>query len=350
MNRKEFLYNSSILFGATLLGCNPSAKKNGTDEIQSFNFDLHTHPGTFFNKGSEDYAGDEAFIQRVREMKVKGISGAFFCLVADWPLLELTDKGVITNGSFSGEEGWKVFQDQLTILKDLISRSEAKLAFTGDELHQGDQVKAYLACEGGDFLVGNLERVEVAYQEGLRSIQLVHYAPNDLGDLQTWESQHGGLSDFGKKVVRKMNELGMIIDLAHASAETVKHAADITDSPILLSHSILNVGKDSPVSARTISIEHAKMIANTGGLIGLWPSGYSDSLDEFVEQTLRLVDVVGVDHVGIGTDMDANYKPVISNYEEFIDCRKALASKGLSPEDIHKIAGGNAQRILKEVL
>lgn len=351
MNRKQFLYQSTILFGGTLVGCKRSGNPSSTTtEVPMTTFDLHIHPGVFFKKGETDYAGDQAFLDRVKEMKVNGMMAAFFSLVADWPLIELTDTGVVPKGTYQNDEGWTVFETQLAIIKELLPKSEAKLALSSGDLTKGDHVKAFLSVEGGDFIGGKIERVEKVYEQGIRSIQLVHYAPNELGDLQTWQEQHQGLSTLGKEVVKKMNELGMVIDVAHAAEKTVKDVAALTSAPLILSHSILKANNNSPVAARAISEDHAKMIADTGGVIGMWPSGFSASMEEFVEHTLRMVEVVGIDHVSLGTDMDANYKPVISDYEEYTDWKTALAAKGLSPQEVAKIAGGNAQRVLNAVL
>lgn len=350
MNRQQFLYHSSVLLAGTLFGCNNASNKTAANERQVATFDLHTHPGVFFRKGETDYPGDQAFLDRVKEMKAHGMMAAFFSLVSDWPLLEVTEKGVVPRGGFENDEGWAVFETQMNTLKGLISQSEANIALSAEELDQGEHVKAYIACEGGDFLGGKIERVDQAYEQGVRSVQLVHYAPNELGDLQTWEAQHDGLSDLGKKVVNKMNELGMLIDVAHASEKTVRDVVGITSDPIILSHSILKANNGSPVADRAITEAHAKLIADNGGLIGMWPSGFSASLEEFVEHTLRMVDVVGVDHVGIGTDMDANFQPVVNNYKEYTDWKTALREKGLSQKEVDKIGGGNAQRVLELVL
>lgn len=350
MNRRNFLYNSGILAGAGLLGCKSAPDQTNQHSNGMLSFDLHTHPGVFFRKGTESHTGDEAFLQRVEEMRTNGLTGAFIALVADWPLLRRTDTGIEQARTFREDEGWLVFQQQLNGLKELLGKSTAEIALTAEELSPGDRLKAYIACEGGDFLGGKVDRIEEAYAAGLRSIQLVHYADNELGDLQTSQPQHDGLSAFGKAVVRKMNELGMVIDVAHASAKTVEDVVAISSAPVILSHSILQAGDDRPVGARAISVDHAKMIAGNNGLIGMWPSGFSTSFDEFVDHTLRMVETVGVDHVGIGTDMDANYKPVIKDYTEFFRWPEALLEKGLSREEVGKLAGGNAKRVLTEVL
>ena len=348
MNRKTFLINSSILLTGQLLGCNSNTKKTKQSDLISF--DLHTHPGVFIKKGMADYPGDSAFAKRMEDMRTNKLSGAFFSLVADMPLLKVTETGIVPRGEFKAGEGWTEFEKQLAILKALLKENGIEIAFSGEELKADATIQAYLSCEGGDFLDGQIENVAKCYAEGVRSIQLVHYAPNLLGDLQTWKAEYGGLSPFGKEVVKEMNRLGMVIDVAHASVRTVKNVADLTQAPVILSHSILKGTNNGPISARAISKDHAKLVADTGGVIGMWPSGFSASFDAFVDHTFSMIDAVGIDHVGIGTDMDGNYKPVISDYKAFSNWKVALANKGLNKEEVNKIAGGNSKRVLTQVL
>ena len=118
----------------------------------------------------------------------------------------------------------------------------------------------------------------------------------------------------------------------------------------MLSHSVLTMESDRPIPQRAITKQHARVVADTGGLIGMWPSGFNRDFDEFVENTKRMVDVVGIDHVGIGTDMDANYKPVLTSYSEFPDLSQALMAKGLTGEEVAKIMGNNAARVIRQVI
>jgi membrane dipeptidase len=118
----------------------------------------------------------------------------------------------------------------------------------------------------------------------------------------------------------------------------------------MLSHGILQLEGRRPLSNRAVTVEHARLIAQTGGLIGVWPSGFNTSFDEFVDNTLRMVEAVGIDHVGLGTDMDGNFKPVFDSYRQTSQWLAGLKSKGLSDDDVRKIAGGNARRLLRKVL
>ena len=348
--RKQFLFTTfSFASGAAVLG------RKMFDRLQSGSthfhptFDLHCHPGRLF---AIDQSSPEKFTDAVKtldEMNKIHLGGAFFSLVADSKIIKAGPTGIQATRKYEPNEAWEEYKRQLKDMKDFFQSAPVRQAVQANDLKKSGKVAAFLAVEGGDFLEGQVEKLDEAYTDGIRSIQLVHYAPNELGDLQTVTPTHNGLSSFGKEVVRKMNKLGMIIDTAHASYQTAKDVADLTDSPIMLSHSILEMEADRPVAKRAISKEHAKVIAETGGLIGAWPSGFNKSFDEFVDNILRLVDVAGIDHVGIGTDMDGNFKPVLSSYNQYPSLAVALKNKGLSQKEVEKIMGGNASRLLSKI-
>src|SRR5262249_59348066 len=113
-----------------------------------------------------------------------------------------------------------------------------------------------MAVEGGDFLEGRLDRVQEAYERGVRSIQLVHYRVNELGDIQTEPARHGGLTLFGRDVIREMNRLGMLVDVAHAPFDVVPAAVGTSREPLLLSHTLLDV----PHHPRAGTRAHARLI------------------------------------------------------------------------------------------
>ncbi|MFT6827556.1 MAG: membrane dipeptidase [Roseivirga sp.] len=347
ISRKNFLKQSALMAGATFL----LPKWSFLIQDQPLRIiDLHAHPGLFFRKGSDMYPGDDAVGQRIADIRKSGVQMAFFSLVADSPLLVRTTEGIVVEGSYQKGEGWAEYKKQLAIFMELATQNKMSIAISYKYLADTENSLALLSCEGGDFLDGEIDNVERAYQDGIRSIQLVHYAQNNVGDLQTQPAVYNGLSDFGKATVQKMNELGMIIDVAHASFKTVADVAEITSAPILLSHSILKTEEDRPISIRAITPAHAKLVADTGGLIGAWPSGFSKDINDFADQTLRMIDVVGIDHVGIGTDMDANFQPVITNYGEVSSWAALLENRGLSKTEIDKVLYGNAERLIKNIL
>lgn len=349
MDRNQFLKYMGAFAGASLL---PDLGFGfpGLSEKKPAIFDLHCHTGRFFAKGNSTYPGDEAFSKAIREMNQAGVNGVFLSIVSDISLLRITDKGVVVDSKLEKGVAWESYKNQLAILTGLAQGQNAQIGKTPADLKNPEKVNLFLSCEGADFVEEDIDRLDEVYEQGVRSVQLVHYVPNNVGDLQTADPLNGGLSEYGKSIVRRLADLGMVIDLAHASFETVKGVAEATGVPLLLSHSILAGDPNRPIAARALSKEHAQLIAQTGGVIGAWPSGFSKDFDDFVENTLRLIDVVGVDHVGIGTDMDANFQPVINDYFGVEKWLQALSEKGLSQAEVEKIAGGNAKRLLDKIL
>jgi len=316
-------------------------------------FDLHCHPGVFHHRGMPDYPGDQAFTKTTSEMRAGGLTAAFFSIVGDADLLSRDSKGVVvSNRKLSEGEAWADSEKQLNTFDELAKRENIGLATSTvhiQQLRKRGQIAAFLSCEGGHGLEGRLDRLDHLYARGVRSLQLVHYAQNTLGDVQTLPPVYNGLSAFGRDVVRQLNRLGMVVDVAHASFATVKATVDSTTAPIMLSHSHLQ-SNTSP-HPRLITVEHARLVSSTGGLIGAWPSGFANrTFADFVDQTMLLIDAVGVDHVGLGTDMDGNFEPVFSSYRQLPDWVTGLRSKGLSEADLAKVVGGNALRVLGQVL
>jgi membrane dipeptidase len=348
-SRKEFLKRSITLAAGSLFFGDLANGSSNPSQHLPFTFDFHCHPGQLFAKGTNGW-NEEPALKTVREMNQAHLSAAFFSLVADAKLLKVGPTGITIGGKFENGQGWQDYKRQLEHMKGFLQTASVKVGQGKKNINtESSTVTAFISVEGGDFLEGNVDYVDEAFHDGVRSIQLVHYAPNDVGDLQTAEPVNNGLSNFGKQAVKRMNKLGIVVDVAHANFKTVQDVVAITDSPIILSHSILEMESDRPIAQRSISKEHAKLIAKTGGVIGAWPSGFNKSFEEYIENTIRLVDVVGIDHVGIGTDMDANFKPVFSSYLQYPDVAKALKDKGLSNEDVGKIMGNNAKRVLSKI-
>ncbi len=353
VTRKKFIQQTlTLTAGTALLGFETAnaRQQSTTPKFDFLAFDLHAHPGRFYRRGISDYSGDEGVRKTVEEMNRGGLSGAFFSTVVDTLVTRRTDNGIVPARTFAKGEAWKEYKRQIAELNALCMALPMRKTTNLEHLldRTSSQVAAFFACEGGDFLE-SADQLDELYADGVRSVQLVHYAPNPLGDLQTYASQHDGLSKLGTEVVRKMNALGMVIDVAHASFKTVSDVVDISDKPIILSHSILKLNEDRPLAARALTVEHAKIVTATGGVIGAWPSGFNTSFDDYIDNILRLIDVVGIDHVGLGTDMDSNYKPVLDSYLQLSSWTEALRGRGLTEGEVQKVAGDNVARVLKAV-
>lgn len=203
-----------------------------------------------------------------------------------------------------------------------------------------------ISSEGADFLEGKIERLDEAYQRWqLRHIQLTHYRPNELGDIQTELAVHGGLTDFGAEVIRRCNSLGIVVDVAHGTFDLVKRAIATASKPLVLSHTALS---DRPYPwTRLITSDHARAIASTRGVIGIWPVAQVANVSSYADLIARMVDVVGVDHVGIGTDQLGLQGPsAMPSYADLPQLAAALSSR-FKPDEIAKLLGGNYRRVFE---
>ncbi|TWP38531.1 dipeptidase [Leekyejoonella antrihumi] len=316
--------------------------------------DLHAHPGRFFLDGLPD---DSALARGniggarsdPREIVRSGMSVVSFATVSDLQALRATEGGGLTaTGSFDVGTAYADHLRQLEAAARAAERIGLQPLRGGADLVGPHGPRMLLACEGADFLEYDGANLAETYRRGVRSVQLVHYRPNAYGDLQTASAVHDGLSAAGAEVVREMNRLGMIVDLAHATYETTRDAVWVSDQPVMISHSHLaGAGREHP---RFVSADHARVVAETGGVIGVWPAGFSlQTLEDYVGEIVRLVEVVGVEHVGVGTDMDANYRPVLTSYGQFAVLRDALSSRGFGAAEVDGVLGGNAEQLIRTV-
>lgn len=205
-----------------------------------------------------------------------------------------------------------------------------------------------ISAEGADFLEGQVDRVDKAYAKwSLRHLQLTHYRVNELGDIQTEPPVHGGLTDFGVEVIRRCNRIGIVVDVAHGTYDLVVRAASATSKPLVLSHTALS-NKLAPYTRR-ISAEHARVIASTGGVVGVWPpAGEFPTLTALATGMARMVDAVGIDHVGLGSDMRGLVGPsILPDYDQLPGLAEALIGVGFSVPDAAKLLGGNYARVFE---
>jgi membrane dipeptidase len=208
-----------------------------------------------------------------------------------------------------------------------------------------------VAAEGADFLEGRIGALEPAFRSHrLRHLQLVHYRVNELGDIQTEPPVHDGLTPFGREVVRGCERLGILVDVAHATFATVQGIVEAATKPVVLSHTSLSA-RPGPRS-RQITAEHARLVARTGGVIGMWPPvTIFPTLRALAEGIARTADLVGIDHVGIGSDMMGLLSAAaFGDYRQTPALAEALLEAGFAPGDAAKVLGGNYARVLAATL
>ena len=236
------------------------------------------------------------YIDLAGEMKKSGLSAICMTFATDYQQGDAYER--FLNGMAAMDR-----QLQYNGMKRSLTPADVNMA------HKNHQPTAIQAIEGGHFLQGNLERVEEAYGRGLRHFGLLHDsdATVPLGDVYTKPPAFGGLTAFGVSVIKECNRLGILVDLAHASLQTTEAALKVTTRPVIISHTGLDtqLGSDPRMAQmmrpRLISKEQAKIVADAGGVVGVW-THLADTPLEYARNIRALVDVMGVDHVCIGTD------------------------------------------------
>jgi membrane dipeptidase len=318
--------------------------------------DVHCHPGRFFLRDVEhpspriEAYGAPFEDKAIAEMEAGQLSAALFAGVSDMSLLEFKpDKGLFATREFEPGEAWADYRRQIGVLKGLVSRGAVLKGRSVRDVaraHRKHQTACVFSIEGGDFIEDRLERIHEAHADGVRAITIVHYHINQIGDIQTAPAHHGGLTPTGAAIVREMNKAGIIIDLAHAPLSVVRGAVDVASRPMMISHTnLVSPTFDHP---RLVTREHARLVTTHGGIIGSVPSGIGQTnFAQWIDSIFRLVDEVGIDHVAIGSDMDANYMPVFTTYRAWHLLPAALLARGLSEREAAKIMGGNFLRVMR---
>jgi membrane dipeptidase len=247
-------------------------------------------------------------VDLIGEMTKSGLSAICMTFAVDYQ--QLRNPG----------EAYDRFINGLTAMDKVLESNNMKRSLNLADLraaHGKHQPTVIQSVEGAHFLEGHLDRIAIAYGKGLRHLGLLHDhdASVPLGDVFTNPAQWGGLTSFGSDVIKECNKLGILVDLSHANNETVNAALKITTHPVLISHTGLDtqLGKNERMAnmmrPRLISKEQAKIVADAGGVIGVW-THLADSALEYAQNIKALVDVVGIDYVCIGTDtkMTAAYR------------------------------------------
>ncbi|WP_291787620.1 dipeptidase [Cecembia sp.] len=201
-----------------------------------------------------------------------------------------------------------------------------------------------LGIEGAHALEGSMENLEKVYEAGVRLIGPVHFFDNELGGSAHGESGEG-LTEFGKAVIRRMNELNMIIDLAHVSPKMFDDILEVSEKPVMVSHTGIRAVLNSP---RNLSDDQIRRLAEKGGIIGIAFFDMAVGEDEIrgiVASMKRVKNLVGIDHVALGSDYDGSVA-VPFDITGLPIIVEALLQEGFTEEEIRAIMGENVQRFL----
>ncbi len=300
----------------------------------------------------------------------------------------------------------KIFRYALEILDTLHRNVEensdlAEIACTVDDayrLKRAGKIAAFIGIENGYPIGKDLSRIEELYNRGARYITLAHTRNNDICDSSTDPNgpEHNGLSPFGREVIREMNRLGMMIDVSHISDKAFHDVLELSETPIIASHSSCRALCESP---RNLSDDMLLSLKENGGVIQICilseyirtpdpnpemeaklselKEKYGDyraltedekklfrtefraiqqkyeklaTVKDVVDHIDHVVQVIGVDYAGIGTDFDGGGGvDGCKTVAEMKNITIELLQRGYSKADIAKIWGGNVMRVLKEV-
>ncbi|MCY3775766.1 MAG: membrane dipeptidase [Candidatus Aminicenantes bacterium] len=230
----------------------------------------------------------------------------------------------------------------------------------------GSKAALVLGLEGGDALRGELGRLRELYEAGLRHVCLVHEGRNAMGvAAQVWEDSTmrvyepgidppGGLSDAGRRIVREMNRLGMLVDVTHMVEESFWETLEVSSAPVVASHGNARSLRDT---VRYLTNEQIGAVAETGGMVcpspfPLGPTRERPSLEMMLRHVDYMVRLVGPDHVGFGTDFldQTGARPAgFGDIGETPRVAEGLLELGYAAGEIRQIMGGNFLRVFRRV-
>ena len=207
-----------------------------------------------------------------------------------------------------------------------------------------------LGIENGIALEGKLSNLQHFADRGIVYMTLCHNGDNDICDSAKGNNTHNGVSEFGKKVIRKMNRLGIMVDLSHASEKSFYDALNISKQPIVCSHSSCRALCDHP---RNLTDDQMRALAKKGGVMqitlysGFLRSDGEATIEDVMAHLEHAIEVMGIDHVGIGTDFDGDGGVRgLANASELQNFTRQLMARGYSDDDIQKIWGGNFLHVM----
>ena len=285
--------------------------------------------------------------------------------------------------------------EQIDVAKRIINQyDDLELALTADDIeriHHAGRIASLLGMEGGQSIENSLAALRATYELGARYMTLTHWRNLAWADSATDEKNVGGLTEFGRDVVGEMNRLGMLVDLSHVSADTMNDALDVTEAPVIFSHSAARAIDDHP---RNVPDQVLKRLKDNGGVVmvtfvptfisqelrtwsqdrsakekelrdrfgdddnrviaqrGAWEATHpkpTATLAQVADHIDHVRAVAGIDHVGIGGDfdgIDAGPKG-LEDVSKYPDLFVELMRRGYSDADLKKIAGQNLLRVMR---
>ncbi len=238
------------------------------------------------------------------------------------------------------------------------SPQSVAIARTPDDLYRlkAEGKKAIMmGIENGYAIGRDLSLLEHFRQRGIVYMTLCHNGDNDICDsARKSKNEHGGVSEFGKEVIREMNRLGIMVDLSHAAESSFWDALKLSETPIVCSHSSCRALCDHP---RNLTDEQMRALAERGGVMqitfyeGFLRTDGKATIEDAVRHINHAVEVMGIEHVGIGTDFDGDGGvPGLASASELINLTRRLRQVGYSNQQLRLLWGENFLRVMNLVI
>ena len=296
-----------------------------------------------------------------KQMRESGTTLLAWAIVDDQRWMVNTPNGFKQQSIPKTGELWSYFQARVAEYEGRLSQWRATKALTEADVDAAisGQPRVLLATEAANFLEGDLTRLDWAHAVGVRHLQLVHYIQSPIGDHQTAEPSHGGLTALGSNIVAQCKRLGIVVDLAHGTASLVDAALDASNAPMVWSHSWISPAGGAPSEAgwmaRSLALPTAKKIAHQGGAVGLWnlrvrndPAYRVSSISSYADEIMRMCDLIGPKHVAFGTDLEGTWPGrIMTSYADLREVAENLAKRGLSEAELNGVFIGNYANIVK---
>lgn len=313
--------------------------------------DSHNDSALWFNHPDGDFGVTKGQVT-FPMMKKGGLDAAFFAIY-----LEQGKRDAASLDSV-----YRVACDEIAMFKKHVETraAEAEFAYAPEDLGRikaSGKSAVILAIENGYGVGKDLSKIDEFYKRGARYITLSHNGNNDICDASMSKTgeEHHGLSPFGKQVIQRMNNLGMLIDVSHASSKTVTDVLACSKTPIIASHSGAWAIKNHN---RNLRDEEIRAISAKGGVIQVATGRFFLSNLPKKEVTVKhladhidhVVKIAGIEHVGLGTDFDGGGGVVgLENVSKMKNLTIELLKRGYTLQQLELFWGGNLLRVWKEV-
>jgi membrane dipeptidase len=286
---------------------------------------------------------------------------------------------VYVSADLHGAEAAQAVQSQIDIVHQMLARYPRVFEFADSaddivRIHRAHRIASMIGMEGGEPINGNLAVLRQFRRAGVLYMTLCHAHTTSWADSATDAPQHEGLSEFGEEVVREMNRVGMLVDLSHVSADTMRDALRVSRAPVIFSHSSAYALTPHP---RNVPDDVLRLVHQNGGvvMVNFYPGFVSDAVrlwsadrsgEEARQKALHpndpaaaaagladhvehIRDVAGVDNVGIGADFDGVPFTTdgLNDVGDYPNLFAELIRRGWSDADLAKLAGGNLLRVLR---